>query len=47
MIALQKLWKILFISSKKLFLFSGYPIFKKIFPSFPYFPGSEGQMEVE
>ena len=35
MIALQKLWKIIFISSKKLFLFRDIQIF--VFPSFPLF----------
>ena len=35
MIALQKLWKMLFISSKKLFSFSRYSIF--VFLSFPLF----------
>ena len=40
MIALQKLWKMIFISSKKLFSFSRYPNFCIfVFPSFfPYQP---------
>ena len=38
MIALQKLWKILFISSKKLFFFSRYLNFCIFFQSFPHFP---------
>ena len=46
-IALQKLWKMFFISSKKLFFSSKYSIFCKCFPSFPHFPDSKGQMEVE
>ena len=47
MIALQKLWKVFFISSKKLFLFSRYSIFCNFFTSFPHFPDTKGQMEVE
>ena len=35
------------ISSKKLFSFSRYSNFCKFFPSFPRFPDSKGQMEVE
>ena len=35
---LQKLWKMLFISSKKLFSFSRYSNFCIFFSSFPYFP---------
>ena len=46
-ITLQKLWKMFFISSKKLFLFSRYSNFCNFFPSFPHFPDSKGQMEVE
>ena len=46
-IALQKLWKMFFISSKKLFSFSRYSHFCIFFPSFPHFPDSKGQMEVE
>ena len=46
MITLQKLWKMFFISSKKLFSFSRYLNFY-FFPSFPNFPDSKGQMEVE
>ena len=37
MLALQKLWKVFFISSKKLFLFSRYSIFC-IFVFPPFFP---------
>ena len=44
MIALQKLWKVFFVSSKKLFSFSSYSDFC-IFSS--SFPDSKGQMEVE
>ena len=47
MIALPKLWKMFFISSKKLFSFSRYSSFCSFFPSFPHFPDSKGQMEVE
>ena len=47
MIALQKLRKVFFISSKKLFLYSRYSNFCNFFPSFPHFPDSKGQMEVE
>ena len=47
MIGLQKLWKMFFISSKKLFSFSRYSDFCNFFPSFPHFPDSKGQMEVE
>ena len=47
MIALQKLWKVFFISSKKLLLFLRYSNFYNFFPSFPHFPDSKGQMEVE
>ena len=42
MIGLQKLWKMFFISSKKLFLFSRYSNFCNFFPSFPHFPDSKG-----
>ena len=44
-VALQKLWKMLFISSEKLFLFLRYSNFV-IFPSFWHF-AANGQMEVE
>ena len=47
MIPLQKLWKMFFISSQKLFSFSRYSIFCNFSPSFPNFPDSKGQMEVE
>ena len=47
MIGLQKLWKMFFFSSKKLYLFSRYSNFCNFFPSFLQFPDSKGQMEVE
>ena len=47
MIALEKLWKMFFISSKKLFSFSRYSDFGNFFPSFPQVPDSKGQMEVD
>ena len=47
MIPLQKLWKMFFISSKKLFSFSRYSDFCIFSSSFPHFPDSKGQMEVE
>ena len=47
MIALQNLWKMFFISSKKLFSFSRYSDFCLFSSSFPHFPDSKGQMEVE
>ena len=47
MIALQKLWKMFFISSKKLFSFSRYLDFCIFFSSFPQLPDSKGHMEVE
>ena len=37
MIARQKLWKVFFISSKRLFSFSRYPNFCIFSPSFPHF----------
>ena len=43
----QKLWKMFFISSKKLFPFSRYSNFCRFFPSFPHIPDSKGQMDVE
>ena len=46
MIALQKLWKIFFISPKKLFL-SQDSNFCNFFHSFPHFPDSKWQMKVE
>ena len=46
-LALKKLWKMFFISSKKLFSFSRYSNFCNFFPSFPNFPDSKGQIEVE
>ena len=39
--------KNVFISSIKLFSFSGYSNFCNFFPYFPNFPDSEGQTEVE
>ena len=47
MLGLQKLWKMLFISSKRLFSFLRYSIFRNFCPSFPHFPDSKVQMEVE
>ena len=46
-IALQNLWKMFFISSKKLFLFPRFSSFCSFFLSFPNIPNSKGQMEVE
>ena len=46
MIGLQKLWKMFFISSKKLFSFSRYSNFCN-FPLPFHCPDSNGQMEVE
>ena len=43
MIGLQKLWKMFFISSKKLFLFSRYSFFCNFFASFPHFPIQKGK----
>ena len=37
----------LFISSKKLFLFSRYSTVWTFFASFPHFPGSKGKLKVE
>ena len=47
MITLQKLWKMLFISSKKLFWFSRYSSFYNFFHSFSHFPDLKGQMKME
>ena len=47
MIALQKLRKMFFISSKTLFPFSRYSNFCNFFPSFSHFPDLKGQMKVE
>ena len=47
MIALLKLWEMFFISPKKLFSFSRYSSVCSFFPSFPHFPDSKEQMEVE
>ena len=47
MIALQNLWKVFFISSKKLFWLLRYSNFCIFSPSFPDFPDSKGQIEVE
>ena len=46
-IFLWKLWKMLFISPKKLFLFSRYSKFCNFFPSYPHFPDSKEWMKVE
>ena len=46
-LVLQNLWKMFFISSKKLFSFSRYSDFCIFSSSFPHFPDSKGQMEVE
>ena len=43
----SKTMKNVFISSKKLFSFSRCSNFCDFFPSFPHFPDSKGQMEVE
>ena len=40
-------WKVLLISSKKLFLFSRYSNFCNFSPFFPLFPRTKGQMKVE
>ena len=47
MTALQKLRKVFFISSKKLFSFSRYSNFCHFSPSFPHFPDTKGQREVK
>ena len=47
MIALKKLWRMFFISSKKLFSFSRYSNFCNFFPFSPHFPDTKGQIEVE
>ena len=46
MIAPPELWKVFFISLKKLFSFSKYSNFCNLFPV-PHFPDKKGQMEVE
>ena len=46
MIALYKLWKMLFISSKKLFSFTRYLNFCNFSPSFPRFSDLKGKMKV-
>ena len=43
----SKTEKMFFISSKKLFSFSRYPNICNFSPSFPHFPDSKRQMEVE
>ena len=43
-IAFQKLWKMFFIASEMLFLFSRYSSFCKFFSSFPHFPDSKGEI---
>ena len=45
MVTHQKLWKMLFISSKKPYPFSRYSNICNFFPSFSHFADSEGQME--
>ena len=47
MVALQKLWKMLYILSKKIFLFSRDSDFCNYFPSFPYFLNSKRQRKVQ
>ena len=47
MITLHELWKMFFISSKKLLSFSRYSNFYDFLPSFTNFPHSKGQLEVE
>ena len=47
MIGLYKLWKMFFISSRKLFSFLRYSNFRSFFPSFPHFPDSKEQIEME
>ena len=47
MIALQKLWKMFFISSKNLFSLSRYSSFCNFSSSFPKFPEAKDWMEVE
>ena len=47
MIALKKLWKVLFISSENFFLFLRYSNFCNFCLSFPNFPDSKEQMEME
>ena len=42
MIALQKLWQVFFISSKKLFSFSKYSNFYNFFSSSRFFPDTKG-----
>ena len=44
MIALQKLWKMFFVSSKKLFSFSRYANFYNFFSSFPHFPDAKDHL---
>ena len=46
-LTLQKLWKVFFISSKKLFTFSRYSNFCNFFSSFLHFPDAKGEMKVE
>ena len=47
MITHQKLQKMLFISSRKLFSFSRYSNVCNFFPSCPHIPDSKEQMEME
>ena len=47
LIAFQKLWKMLFISSKKLFSFWKYSNFCNILSTFPRFADAKGQLKLE
>ena len=47
LIAFQKLWKMLFISSKKLFSFWKYSNFCNILSPFPHFADAKGQLKLE
>ena len=47
LIAFQKLWKMLFISSKKLFSFWKYSNFCNILSPFPRFADAKGQLKLE
>ena len=45
--ALQKLWKMIFISSEKIFRSWDIRIFIVFSRSFPHFPDLKGQMKIE
>ena len=45
--AFQKLWKMFFTSSKKLFSFSRYSNFCNFYSSFSHFPDPKEKIEVE